>query len=495
MTKLPQEELISAYLDGELTAEQKARAEKLLAEDPSARATLEDLREVSSAVRDLPAFTLDENLAADVLKAAERRMLSEDAPSTVADKSADPPWRTVARRFLTPRSIAWSAAAAMVAIMLIYNNPDQDKPGPRGEIAMKADEKRGADDRMPTRGPGEFRAAPSIGAPATEADSMHAASRPADAKAEEFKASRPLVGKAAPKGVAMPAPPAAKPSIAKSSAVDRLPKEAIAKPAMKSAPKKAMSQPPRKSVLDYAKKPAAKSKKADAKRLDTNRSSTAKGDSLEAKQQEMSGMGMGGMGMGMEGGMGGGMNRNGPGMGGPGMGMGGGMGKGGPGMGMEGGMKGPGMGMRMPLAEKAEEGQIRRKTANNARSAKRHVDSKSDARGMRSAGEPQIITVRCRVDSRPAAQKALRRILLAQKLLPSKPATDIAQDEETSASRARKFGEKTRKGATAGQAKDEDAQDQDKLAPAKTPKPVSEPDPAFAVRKPEPQSSKPRTPG
>ncbi|MBN2295003.1 MAG: zf-HC2 domain-containing protein, partial [Pirellulales bacterium] len=58
MTELPQEELLSAYLDGELTAAEKARAEKLLAEDPSAQATLDCLREVSSAVKSLPAFKL-----------------------------------------------------------------------------------------------------------------------------------------------------------------------------------------------------------------------------------------------------------------------------------------------------------------------------------------------------------------------------------------------------------------------------------------------------
>jgi hypothetical protein len=210
MSELPQEELLSAYLDGELDAQQKAEVEKLLAEDPSARATLESLREVSSAVKGLPGFELKENLADDVLKAAERRMLSEALPVTIP-KPADelivePTWRTVARRFITPRAIIWSTTAAVIAILLTLHNPDADKPGPGGELAMDVKADRPVDD-MDERGMGELsaaRSAESFSAPAdTEISSV--------AK-KEFEAAEPSMEDIAKKG--MPAPAAAK-SIAK----------------------------------------------------------------------------------------------------------------------------------------------------------------------------------------------------------------------------------------------------------------------------------------
>ena len=43
MNHLPQDELLSAYLDGELTAEEQAEAERLLAASPAARQLLDEL--------------------------------------------------------------------------------------------------------------------------------------------------------------------------------------------------------------------------------------------------------------------------------------------------------------------------------------------------------------------------------------------------------------------------------------------------------------------
>ncbi len=423
MNKLPQEELLSAYLDGELTAEQKAHVDALLAADPSAQATLDGLRAVSSAVKGLPAFKLDENLAADVLKTAERRMLADAPLPTKSDikkpatkmpaaktpttkkpaarKLSEPMWRTVARRFLTPRAIAWSTAITLVAIIFTFHNPEEDKPGPRGPIAMDmaADDDMAGD--MTTHGPGEFRAAPSI------------ESAPESIAKEELAAPARLAAKTAKRDISTPPAfksPAAKPLVAASP-----PMESFDRSAMKSVPKKAeekamkKADAPKKSLADMARKPAAK------------------GARVELEQQAEQGMGMGGPGMG--GGMGGGMSgmsgrmggpdmgmemdKEGPGMGGPGM---GGPGMGGPGMGMEMGKEGP-----MPLAEKDNRGQIRRKAGYNAPAAKRRPNGKSAYGGMSPADEPPTVTVSCHVDSRPTAQKALKQILLAQKLLPQPP--------------------------------------------------------------------------
>ena len=47
------EELLSAYYDGELPDEEKARAEQWLTDDVSAREVLDEVAEVSSWIREL----------------------------------------------------------------------------------------------------------------------------------------------------------------------------------------------------------------------------------------------------------------------------------------------------------------------------------------------------------------------------------------------------------------------------------------------------------
>lgn len=413
MSKLPQKELLSAYLDGELTAEQKAQAEKLLAEDPSAQAMLDSLREVSSTVKNLPAFELDENLAADVLKIAERRMLADETLPTSTDGKAtsQPLWRTVVRRFLTPRAVAWSVAAAMVAIILAYHNPEADKPGPHGEIAMqmKDDLREGKD--LPMRGPGEFRAAPAMKAPAMEADSLRAASVPAETEKKEFKAPERLARKSAKKD--SPVPPAAK-----SLAPDRSSKGVFSKSAPKSdirsAPKKGVQEPPKQPISGAAEKPAAM--KIPAKRPVSTRGLNAKGGS---------GIGMGGS---------------------------------------------------IPLARKTEQGQMRSKGGYKASAAKGLADVKPGEPSMGISAGSQIITVRCQVDSRPAAQKALRQILLAQKLIPPRRSTVFEQADEKQESYAEQSDSKQRKEVSSQRSQDALAEstmaakpkDASELTPAQT---------------------------
>src|SRR5271155_1164669 len=83
-------ELFSAYLDGELTAEEQVRAEQILATSPEARQMLDELRAVGSTLQGLPQQKLGEDLSARVLQLAERRMLLPEEPekSEKADKPA-----------------------------------------------------------------------------------------------------------------------------------------------------------------------------------------------------------------------------------------------------------------------------------------------------------------------------------------------------------------------------------------------------------------------
>jgi anti-sigma factor RsiW len=67
------EERLSAYLDGELSSDEQARVEQLLADEPAARQLLDELRAVSSTLQGLPRTRVPGDLAADVLREIERR--------------------------------------------------------------------------------------------------------------------------------------------------------------------------------------------------------------------------------------------------------------------------------------------------------------------------------------------------------------------------------------------------------------------------------------
>ena len=80
MNHVPDTELFSAYLDGELTADEQVRVEQILATSPEARQLLEELRALGGRLQSLPQQRLGEDLSARVLEVAERRMLLPDRP-------------------------------------------------------------------------------------------------------------------------------------------------------------------------------------------------------------------------------------------------------------------------------------------------------------------------------------------------------------------------------------------------------------------------------
>ena len=67
------EELLSAYVDGQLTATEKQRAEQLIAESPPCAEFVNELRAQSRLLSDLPRFELDKGFAKRVLVAAEEK--------------------------------------------------------------------------------------------------------------------------------------------------------------------------------------------------------------------------------------------------------------------------------------------------------------------------------------------------------------------------------------------------------------------------------------
>ena len=73
------EERLSAYLDGELSSDEQARVEQLLADEPAARQLLDELRAVSSTLQGLPRTRAPGDLATDVLGEIARRGVQRGA--------------------------------------------------------------------------------------------------------------------------------------------------------------------------------------------------------------------------------------------------------------------------------------------------------------------------------------------------------------------------------------------------------------------------------
>jgi autotransporter-associated beta strand protein len=175
MNTLPENELFSAYLDGELTAAEQAQMDRLLAANPAARQLLDELHTLSTALQSLPQQKVGEDLGPRVLRIAERRMLTEEPPGDVkrAQFAAVPLARSIFRRFLQPRAVVWLSITAVVAAMIMLN--EQRHPAPVG----KADREVALAPATPKRAlpPSSISAAPDALAKTTE-------SKPAELKRE-----------------------------------------------------------------------------------------------------------------------------------------------------------------------------------------------------------------------------------------------------------------------------------------------------------------------
>jgi len=145
MKNVPENELFSAYLDGELTAEEQAQVERMLADSPAARQLLDELRALSSTLQSLPQYKLDEDLSEAVLRHAEREILTRPVPSTPTQPSRRlPDWR----RFVNSRSLAWSGMAVALAIMLMVFNSEDKSPIQLTQVTEPAAPSEVGEDRV-----------------------------------------------------------------------------------------------------------------------------------------------------------------------------------------------------------------------------------------------------------------------------------------------------------------------------------------------------------
>ncbi len=132
MGPLDQDERISAYLDGELPADQQTRFEEELSRSGDLRQLVEELRAVRESMQALPQHRLEHDFAERVLRRAERLMLTGQPIRAAADPQPAPaekvspaparelaPSHTSRRHFQSWRPWVWSALALSVAAVIV----------------------------------------------------------------------------------------------------------------------------------------------------------------------------------------------------------------------------------------------------------------------------------------------------------------------------------------------------------------------------------------
>ena len=147
--------LLSAYLDGELNAEERAHVEQLLAASAEARQLVDELRALRASLQELPQHTLELEFAQRVLVRAEREMAASQTDASVDASSAGAelisgdqspakiqpvgnvartlqPAASQMRRILSNRrGLGWSCAAIAVALVVMVTSrhpAEQGKP-------------------------------------------------------------------------------------------------------------------------------------------------------------------------------------------------------------------------------------------------------------------------------------------------------------------------------------------------------------------------------
>lgn len=118
------DELLSAYVDGELTAAERALVEERLRSDPTAAALVDELRSLSSAIKALPRETLGRDLRAGVLAEVAQAQSDLDSQGPTAQshlKSMPSP--PVDRWPGIRRGLVWSALAIAATVLIAVFQP------------------------------------------------------------------------------------------------------------------------------------------------------------------------------------------------------------------------------------------------------------------------------------------------------------------------------------------------------------------------------------
>jgi anti-sigma factor RsiW len=132
------DELLSAYLYGELSADERAAVEARLATDPAAQQLLHELRSVSQSVQAMPTESLGRDLSEDIIRRARETASTPGRSSSATAAAAAPePSRlgdTIPkiRIFNSKRAWIWAsmALAAGLLIMIVQSGDESAKKLP-----------------------------------------------------------------------------------------------------------------------------------------------------------------------------------------------------------------------------------------------------------------------------------------------------------------------------------------------------------------------------
>ena len=114
--------LISAYLDDELNADERAQVEQLLATNAEARQLIDELHAIRAGLQGLPRHQLEPDFAQQVIRrAGQTTQASAPAPAKELAKAAilpqHDPWQPSV--FRSRRGIVWSLAAIAAAVIIM----------------------------------------------------------------------------------------------------------------------------------------------------------------------------------------------------------------------------------------------------------------------------------------------------------------------------------------------------------------------------------------
>ena len=131
MSEKTRNELLSAYLDGELTAVERVEVEALLASDAESQQLLEEMRALRVELQQLPSFELASDFSQRVLRQAERSILLAPAPEARRSDWDEDRKRRWTRRLLWPGL----AVAAALLISVMTNIVPTSREGARVAVA------------------------------------------------------------------------------------------------------------------------------------------------------------------------------------------------------------------------------------------------------------------------------------------------------------------------------------------------------------------------
>ncbi len=134
------EELISAYLDGELESEQRSAVERAISENDELRQFVDESRLLRAELKSMPRFSLGDDFARRVMQNAQRRLEANPAPPAASDTT--PTNSATTRNFTAIAGVIAAIAAVLVLAALLTR--DGDRPVAVGTQTAPAESAAGA---------------------------------------------------------------------------------------------------------------------------------------------------------------------------------------------------------------------------------------------------------------------------------------------------------------------------------------------------------------